>query len=228
MLKECVNIPPAIARIAPDGRLTSAQKRRFILDLTLRRVKPGTGSAHEFLRRRTAMKYWPDLRPILQDISWVIVGGVATRAYMPERETKDLDILVHEEDGEEALDCLRAAGYRVISRLAVPGYLLRSPEGIEVDIIFGRYTWLREALAKLRQDKADYPVLDLPYLVLMKAISFRSIDYGDISRMLGLASEEDLARVRQTVARYAPDIVDDVESMIYLGQLEMQMPPERT
>ena len=40
------------------------------------------------------MNPWPDLRQVLTGIPWVVVGGVATRAYMPERATKDLDILV--------------------------------------------------------------------------------------------------------------------------------------
>ena len=44
--------------------------------------------------------------------------------------------------------------------------------------------------------------------------------------MLGLASEQELARVRASVARYAPDMADDVESLIYLGQLEMSVSPE--
>ena len=44
--------------------------------------------------------------------------------------------------------------------------------------------------------------------------------------MLGLASPEELARVRQAVKQHAPDMVDDLETMIYLGQLEMQMPDD--
>lgn len=221
-----MKIPPAIAAIAPDGRLTPAQRRRFMIDFCLRRVKPGTGSGHEFLRRRTAMNSWPDLRPILQNIPWAIVGAVATRAYMPERATKDLDVLVRHEDGDEVLERLEAAGYRVLSRLAVPGFLLHSPEGVEVDVILGDYAWLEEALAHLRQDPAGYPVLDLPYLVLMKVASSRAQDVADLSRMLGLASEKELARVRDVVARYAPDEADDVESLIYLGQVEMSTPPQ--
>jgi len=217
-------IPPAIAAIAPNGQLTVAQKRRLVLDLALKRVKPGTGSALEFMRRRTAMKIWPDLRPILTDIAWVIVGAVATRAYMPERETKDLDILVHIDDGEEAVECLKLAGYQVVSKLGVPGYLLRSPEGIEVDIIFGNYAWLEEGLAQPNRDVVGLPVLDLPYLVLMKAQASRVQDWGDVTRMLGLASETQLARCRKIIARYAPDLKGDLETMIYLGQLEMQMP----
>ncbi len=221
-----MKIPPAIAAIAPDGKLTPAQRRRFFIDLCLRRIKPGTGSGHDFLRRRTAMNPWPDLRPILQDLPWVIVGAVATRAYMPERMTNDLDILVRQEDGDEALERLQAVGYQVISRLAVPGFLLHSPDGVEVDVIFGDYPWLDEALAQPRQDPAGYPVLDLPYLVLMKAAASRTQDLGDLSRMLGLASEEELERVRKIVARYEPDLVDDVESLIYLGQMEMVIPDE--
>ena len=87
-------IPAAIARIAPDGNLSARQKRRFMINMLKRRMHPGAGSSKDFLRRRTAMNPWPDLRLILQGIDWVIVGGVATRAYMPERMTRDLDILV--------------------------------------------------------------------------------------------------------------------------------------
>ena len=43
---------------------------------------------------------WPDLRIVLQGIRWAVVGAVATRAYMPERMTRDLDILVHYRDGD--------------------------------------------------------------------------------------------------------------------------------
>lgn len=172
------------------------------------------------------MNPWPDLRPILRDLPWVVVGAVATRAYMPERATKDLDILVHHRDGAEALKRLEAAGYRMISRLNIPGFLLHSPDGVEVDIIFGDYPWLAEALAHPRQDPAGYPVLDLPYLVLMKVEASRTQDLGDLSRMLGLASAEDLEEVRVIVKRYMPDAADDVESLIYLGQLEMKPPSD--
>lgn len=216
-----MHIPPAIAAVAPDGQLTPVQRRRILIEMCRRRIRPGTGSGTEFLYRRTAMNPWPDLRPILQGIPWVIVGAVATRAYMPERATKDLDILVRREDSEEVWERLEAAGYRYVSRLAVPGFLALSPEGVEVDVILGDYPWLEEALAHLRRDPADYPVLDLPYLVLMKLAASRVQDAADLSRMLGLASEEDLARVRAVVARYTPDEADDLESLIYLGRVEM-------
>jgi hypothetical protein len=168
------------------------------------------------------MNPWPDLRPILTGIPWVVVGAVATRAYMPERATKDLDILVRQQDGAEVEARLRAAGYKVVSRLAAPGFLVRAPDGAEVDVILGSYPWLNEALAHVRRDPAGYPVLDLPYLVIMKLAASRLQDTADLSRMLGLASDAELTRVRRAVARYAPDDLADLESLIFLGRYEMQ------
>ena len=221
-LKETVPIPPAIAAIAPDGWLTPAQRRRIMIDISMRRIRPGTGSSPEFLRRRSAMNLWPDLRPVLQGIPWVIVGGVATRAYMPERATQDLDILVSHANGHEAIERLKAAGYEVVTPLAVAGFLVRSPEGAEVDVLWGDYPWLQDALTHPRYDPAGFPVLDLPYLIIMKIEASRGRDIGDLTTMLGLASDDELARVREVVARYTPEQLDDLESLIYLGQVEMQ------
>ena len=215
-------LPPAIAAVAPDGRLTPVLRRRILIDIARRRIQPGTGSAPEFLRRRTAMNPWPDLRPVLTGIPWVVVGAVATRAYMPERATKDLDILVRLQDEAEVQARLAAAGYKIVSRLAVPGFLVRAPDGAEIDVILGNYPWLSEALKHVQHDPAGYPVLDLPYLVIMKMISSRGRDVGDVTTMLGLASDTELARVRQVVARYTPDDLADLESLIFLGRFEMQ------
>jgi hypothetical protein len=218
-------VPPAIAKIAPDGNLTPRQLRRFMIDMALRRGKPGTGSGHDFMRRRTAMNPWPDLRPVLQGIQWAIVGGVATRTYMPERTTKDLDIVVHNRDGEEAIKKLEQAGYHVVSRLAVPGYLLVAPDGTELDVIFGKYRWLKEALSHTKQDPAGYPVVGLPYLVMMKMSAQRTRDLGDLGTLLGWASEKDLDEVRAVFGKYAPEDMEDLESFIFIGKKEQEIPP---
>jgi hypothetical protein len=161
------------------------------------------------------MNPWPDLRPILQGIDWVIIGGVATRAYMPERMTKDKAVIKR----------LEQAGYRMVSRLAVPGYLLVSPDGIELDVLFGNYPWLKKALADLGQDPAGYPVIKLPYLVMMKMEAQRVRDLGDLGTMLGWASDADLDEVRAVVKQYAPEDLDDLESLIFIGKREQQSPP---
>ncbi len=171
------------------------------------------------------MNPWPDLRPILKGIDWAIVGGVATRAYMPERMTKDLDIVVHQSDGEAVIKRLEKAGYRIVSRLAVTGYLMLSPDGMELDVLFGDYPWLKKALTDRGQDPAGYPVIKLPYLVMMKMEAQRVRDLGDLGTMLGWASDADLDAVRAVVKQYAPEDSDDLESLIFIGRQEQENPP---
>src|SRR3972149_10363000 len=116
-----MQIPSAIASIAPSGQLAPRERRHFLLEMCKRRVRPGSGSAPELLQRRTAMNLWPDLRGILRDVPWGIVGGVATRAYMPERMTQAMDVLIRPQDEPVVLQRLRQAGYVIASRLAVRG-----------------------------------------------------------------------------------------------------------
>ena len=166
------------------------------------------------------MNPWPDLRPILKGIKWVIVGGVATRAYMPERMTKDLDILNHQNDKDTVLSQLHQAGYQILEPLAIPGYALISPDGTEVDLLLGADAWLTDALNGPIQDAAGYPVISLPYLILLKMGAQRTQDWADVSRMLGLASDEDLDKVRAAVLRFTPNDSEDLESLIFIGKQE--------
>ena len=168
---------------------------------------------------------WPDLRTVLHDINWLIVGGVATRAYMQERVTKSLHILVSAADEASTLSLLQAAGYNIkqaltIDNLTLAGYLLQAEDGLEIDLLLGSQPWLEEALAHPTLDPAGYPVLGLPYLILMKMAASRGRDLGDITTMLGWADEDALAQVRAVVATYSPQDSEDLESLIFIGQQE--------
>lgn len=55
----------------------------------------------------------------------------------------------------------------------------------------------------------------------MKMESNRSLDIGDLGRLLGLAPEPELDHVRQAVQQFAPQDAEDLESLIYLGKLEL-------
>jgi hypothetical protein len=166
------------------------------------------------------MNKWPDLHQILDDIPWVITGGVATRAYMPERMTHDLDILIHKTDCEKAWKRFQKAGFKMAEVLDAPYFVARSPDTPEVDVLCLDLPWLEAAFSQMRQDPAGLPVLDLPFLIIMKLRANRAIDIGDMTRMLGLASEADRERVRETIARYQPEDADDLEALILLGKLE--------
>lgn len=65
-----------------------------------------------------------------------------------------------------------------------------------MDVLFGNDRWLKEALKNPNFDAAGYPVIALPFLVLMKLTAQRAQDWADVSRMLGWASDADLDAVR--------------------------------
>ena len=201
--------------------MTVAARRRLLLDMARRRAQPGTGSARAFLEQRTAMTRWPDLTPALAGIPWAVVGAVATRAYMPERTTQDLDILVAASNREEVRVRLQQAGFLPVQELAIRGMTWRSPTGALVDVIESEATWVADALRSLGQDHQGLPVLDLPYLVLMKVQAGRAQDLADSARMLGAAPEARRQETREIFRRWLPEALEDLESLIALGQLEM-------
>jgi len=79
---------------------------------------------------------------------------------------------------------------------------------------------LDEALKYPSKDAVGYPTINLPYLILLKMEAQRTQDWADVSRMLGWAEEKDLEQVRAVVQKYAPDDLEDLESLIYIGKQE--------
>jgi hypothetical protein len=100
-----------------------------------------------------------------------------------------------------------------------------SPDGTELDVLFGNYPWLEEAINHTANDPAGYPIVKLPYLILLKMEAQRAQDWADVSRMLGWASNTDLDKVRAVVKRYTPEDSEDLESLIFIGKKEREFPP---
>jgi hypothetical protein len=196
--------------------------RRTIIDMALRRQRPGTGSGLDFLLQRTTTMQWPDLTDILTPIHWAVVGAAATRLYMPERMTQDFDIAIAVQEAELVRRKLAVAGYVRTGELSIGGSRWQSPDGLQIDVIEGHDAWWPQALAEAQhnRDEQGLPILPFPYLILMKFNASRTIDLGDITRMLGLASEANHEQVRTLFRRYAPADLDDLESLILLGKLE--------
>jgi hypothetical protein len=168
-----------------------------------------------------ATRQWPDLTSILAEIPWAVVGGVATRAYMPERATQDLDILVAQADAGEVHARLRSAGFTYVQDLSIGCTLWRAPDGTLLYVVESSAPWVGEALSRPHADPQGLPVLPLSYLALMKVQSGRTQDLADVSRMLGLASDEGRQATYQVFERWLPDALQDLESLIALGELEM-------
>lgn len=169
---------------------------------------------------------WPDLRSVLDPLPWAVVGAVATRLYMPERATRDLDVAVAAADAAAARNRLAAAGFRYLGELHIGGSAWEAPGGEVVDLIEGQEPWWPQALgeAQSNRDGQGLPILPLRYLVLMKLRAGRVQDLADLARMLGQADAGMLDAVRAAVATYAPADLEDLESLIQLGKLEVEPP----
>lgn len=210
--------------VTMSSTFTVAERRKLLLNIALRRAQAGSGSADIFLRERTAVRTWPDLSGVLGDIPWAVVGAVATRAYMPERATQDLDLLVRAVDAQEVGSRLQKAGFDKVSELLIGGASWRAPTGVLIDVIEMDAEWVAEALRSIQRGPQGLPILALPYLVLTKVQAGRTQDLADVARMLGLASEEARQATRDVFTRWFPEALEDLESLITLGQLEVEGP----
>jgi hypothetical protein len=141
---------------------------------------------------------------------------------MPERSTRDLDVVVLTQDLSEVKRRFERAGFSFKAPLAIGGSSWETPDGIPIDVIEGREEWWPDALseAAANRDSGGAPVLSLRYLVLMKVKSGRIQDSADVGRMIAGASAEQLDATRALVRRHAPDFLDDLGSMLALGKLE--------
>jgi hypothetical protein len=200
--------------------------QRLLVEMARRRARPGTGSSLTFLKERTAEIRWPRIDLDLSPVLCAIVGAVATRHYMPERRTQDIDVVVHKPDFDRAQRQLDLAGYEPRGRWAIGGPTWNAPSGQAIDLIVGEDPWWPDAIhqAQRNRDLQGLPGLPIEYLVLMRLRSSRAQDLADISRMIGQADQQAVDETLAVVERYAPKDVPDLQSLIELGRLELQEP----
>lgn len=197
------------------------------LRLALKRAARGTGSSEAFLQRRTAVQPVPDLKRILSSTLWALVGGLALRAYMPERMTLDVAILVHECDSAQVQQALIAAGYSATGELSIGGFSVQAADATEppIDVLTRSDHWLDAALAAPTVDPAGYPALGRPYLILLKLQAGRTQDLADVQRLLARTSTPERTSIQALIAHESPELVGDYDSLCTLAELEFGAPP---
>ncbi|HYW53882.1 MAG TPA: hypothetical protein VE826_07930 [Dongiaceae bacterium] len=173
-----------------------------------------------------------DMESLFGDIPAAVVGGVATRAYSPERKTHDVDVLVDHARYGEALHRLERLGWGKIRDLFFTAGLLGLygsawvKDGQKLDVLATDQPWAGEALSEKSYDQTGLRVIALPYLVMMKIDSARGIDQGDLTRMLGLLDDAGVECVVDVVRRHYgdPHGAEDVRQYAMLGKLEYWTP----
>jgi hypothetical protein len=213
---------------------TAAGRRRFYLDVGLRKRPLGSGSNMDTLMQSERETLPIVMESMFGEIPAAVVGGIATRAYSPERKTQDIDVLVAHARHAEAATRLESLRWRNDGELFFPNGLLGLygtawlKDEQKLDLMSTDQPWAEEALAQFCYDQTGLRVIGLPYLVLMKIDSARGIDQGDLTRMLGLLDEEGVERVVDVVRRHYgdPHGVEDVRQYAMLGKLEYWTPED--
>lgn len=205
------------------------ERRRFYLERGMRRRSRGAGSALSFLMALPLRDL--AVRPEdFADVPAMVVGGVAARAYAPERQTKDIDFLVPAERFSDAERRLIALGFQRKRRLMFPNTALglygeayvREQE--EVVLISSPQDWCRYAFEGRAEDKSGMRVIPLPYFILMKLDSARGVDQGDLTRILGRLDERQIEAIVSVVEKHSgdPQIAEDVRQYAALGRWEWE------
>ncbi|HVS45441.1 MAG TPA: hypothetical protein VMS32_02130 [Verrucomicrobiae bacterium] len=210
-------------------------RRRFYLERGLRKQPIGAGSDLVFLMAlpRTKLPMKPE--ELFGDLPAMIVGGVATRAYAPERVTKDIDLMVEHDRFVEAIQRLRVERFEKKNDLFFPNASLGlygeswTKENLEIDILSSPQEWCKLAFRIRVDDQTGARVIPLPYLVLMKFDSARGIDQGDLTRMLGPLDDEKIEQIIKVVERHSgdPTFANDVRQYAQLGRWEWETKQNR-
>jgi hypothetical protein len=201
------------------------ETRREFLALVARRQKPGSGSQLTRLEGRAPrMDWWKLAERALEGVPHAIAGAVAANAYMPPRQTRDLDIVVGVDDFARAGAALEAAGWRNVGALSIVAGATFSHGGHDVDLLQLPQPWAAVAIEEAQSNlHSGMPTLTLPYLAMMKLNAGRATDMADLTRMFGGADDRALDSVRDLVLRQGQtEDIEDLEQAIRLGKLERE------
>jgi hypothetical protein len=159
-----------------------------------------------------------DVLMSIQGLDWALCGGVAVAFWVTKRSptVRELDILISEEDVEEAREMLRdvgcvVGGYGGVGMNSV-GVTCR---GLKIDLIIAERSWEREALLKSAK-AGKFRVVRPEYLILMKLKAGRDKDIEDV---VLLSRVVDVEKTRKLVKRYlGDDYEEDFESLAAIGK----------
>jgi hypothetical protein len=155
-----------------------------------------------------------------KDLRYVVVCGIAAAYYQPARFTEDIDLMVLAEASTTVEQALRQAGWTQLGIISFGGSSWQSPNGELIDLLHAPdQSWVSAALDFPIKTPEDLPVIDLPYLLILKLAATRAVDISDIVGMLQQANELEKQRIRQIIATHRPDLLEDFEQFEAIAQL---------
>lgn len=125
--------------------------------------------------------------------------------------TDDVDVLVAPENLQNAI---RQLQLQQVAPFRTGGYTGITPAGLRIDLVSPNQPWVESAIANPISTPHG-PMVSGPNLVISKLWDSRgSQDETDVLGVLGRMGDAELNATRQLVARFLPNDVDDLESLI--------------
>lgn len=155
-----------------------------------------------------------------EDLRYVIVGGMASAYYQPARFTEDIDLMVLTEVSITVEQALSQAGWRQLGIISFGGSSWQSPNGELIDLLHAPdQSWVSAALDFPIKTPEGLPVIDLPYLLILKLMATRAVDISDIVGMLQQANATEKQRIRQIIAAHRIDLLEGFDQFEAIAQL---------
>jgi len=215
-----INLGPSF--VLTDEQITAINKQRRRKQIQHIMSRPGWigGDMQVLFTRRDQMNIKLEFKT-----PFVVVGGWAINEYGWVGFTKDIDILVKSSHVESIND-------EIISMGGAKNFNLDDIPGVRgichswffqnevLDVLSWDESWIPKAIVEPgKYDKLGNPIIDLAYLTLMKLDSQRAKDMGHLESVLGFPQNKHLLpNIRDTIAEYRPNYIEDLEMEIMLSQ----------
>jgi hypothetical protein len=209
--------PPILNRSTVKALLALTKTRSKATDHALR---PPI-SPHRIHRLNPMLLSSATLKSLLpENLRYVIVGGVAAAYYQPARFTEDIDLMLLAEVSTTVEQALSQAGWIQLGVISFGGSSWQSPNGELIDRLHApEQSWVSAALDFPIKSPEGLPVIDLPYLLILKLAATRAVDISDIVGMLQQANETEKQRIRQIIATHRRDLLEDFDQFEAIAQL---------
>jgi hypothetical protein len=209
--------PPILSRSTVKALLALTKTRSKATDHALR---PPI-SPHKIHRLNPMLLSSTALKSLLpQGLRYVIVGGMAAAYYQPARFTEDIDLMVLAEVSTTVEQALSQAGWTQLGIISFGGSSWQSPNGELINLLHAPdQSWVSAALDFPITTPEGLPVIDLPYLLILKLAATRAVDISDIVGMLQQANEPEKQRIRQVIATHRNDLLEDFDQFEAIAQL---------
>jgi len=166
-----------------------------------------------------------------ENISSLIIGGVAASLLGRPRFTRDVDVLISLEESQWETFINAGDRFGFVPRIDNPVafarrsrvFLVRHrPTGVDVDIAVAGLPFEEESIEQVKWRKVGKLSLPLPTpenLIIMKAIAHRPQDMMDIKALAEANPKLDVRRIRRYVQEFSaaldmPDISTDLDKLL--------------